>query len=156
MPAYGSVISRFIRRSDEIKARPCDDLSIEKRITALRDGRWQYVDEVRLGEQVRVLLTIKAKRDLEYVTVIDERPASFEPVNQLPGWVWSDGTGFYRENRDSETRLFIDYMRKGTYQLTVEMTASVAGEFTTGIATIQSQLTPSITAHSAGFRLSCK
>lgn len=156
VPAYGSVISRFIRRSDEIKARPCDDLSIEKRITALRDGRWQYVDEVRLGEQVRVLLTIKAKRDLEYVTVIDERPASFEPVNQLPGWVWSDGTGFYRENRDSETRLFIDYMRKGTYQLTVEMTASVAGEFTTGIATIQSQLTPSITAHSAGFRLSCK
>ena len=156
VPSYGSVISRFNRQSTEIKAASCSDLSIEKRITALRDGRWQYVDEVRLGEQIRVLLTIKAKRDLEYVTVIDERPASFEPVDQLPGWVWSAGAGFYRENRDSETRLFIDYLNKGTYQITIDMTASVAGTFTTGIATVQSQLAPSITAHSAGSRLFCE
>lgn len=156
VPAYGAVISRYVAKSTEVKASSCSDLSIEKRITVLRDGKWQYADEVRLGEQVRVLLTIKAKRDLEYVTVIDQRPASFEPVEQLPGWVWSGGAGFYRENRNTETRLFIDYLRKGTYQITVEMTASVAGEFTSGIATVQSQLAPAITAHSAGYRLTCE
>lgn len=155
-PAYGAVISRYVAKSTEVKASSCPDLSIEKRITVLRDGKWQYTDEVRLGEQVRVLLTIKAKRDLEYVTVIDQRPASFEPVEQLPGWVWNGGAGFYRENRNTETRLFIDYLRKGTYQITVEMTASVAGEFTSGIATVQSQLAPAITAHSAGVRLTCE
>lgn len=155
VPAYGSVISRFIAASSKVKAESCSDLSVEKRITALRDGRWQYVDDVKLGEQVRVLLTIKVKRDLEYVTVIDERPAAFEPVDQLPGWVWNGGAGFYRENRDSATNLFIDYLPKGTYQITIDMTASIAGDFTTGIATVQSQLAPSITAHSDGSIIKC-
>ena len=156
VPAYGSVISRYTTESSKVKAQSCSDLSVEKRITALRDGNWQYVDDVQLGEQVRVLLTIKVKRDLEYVTVIDEHPAAFEPVDQLPGWVWNGGAGFYRENRDSATNLFIDYLPKGTYQITIDMTASVAGDFTTGIATVQSQLAPSITAHSAGSVLHCK
>lgn len=156
VPAYGAVISRFAAKSATVKASSCPDLSIEKRITVLRDGKWQYADEIRLGEQVKIVLTIKARRDLEYVTVIDERPASFEPVEQLPGRVWSGGAGFYRENRNTDTRLFIDYLRKGTYQITIEMTASVAGEFTSGIATVQSQLAPAITAHSAGSTLICK
>lgn len=155
VPAYGAVMSRFNATSKDIKASSCSDLSIEKRITALRDGRWQYVDNVRLGEQVRILLTIKTKRDLQYVTVIDERPAAFEPVDQLPGWVWNGGAGFYRENRNADTNLFIDYLPKGTYQITVDMTASVAGSFTSGIATVQSQLAPEITAHSAGSEINC-
>ena len=156
VPAYGAVLSRFNATSKDIKASSCSDLSIEKRITVLRDGRWQYADNVRLGEQVRVVLTIKAKRDLEYVTVIDERPAAFEPVDQLPGRVWSGGTGFYRENRNTDTNLFIDYLPKGTYQITIDMTASVAGSFTSGIATVQSQLAPEITAHSAGATIVCE
>lgn len=155
-PAYGSVISRFTAASTDVKAVSCPDLSIEKRVTAFRDGKWQYVDHVRLGEQVRILLTIKAKRDLEYVTVIDRRPASFEPVNQLPGWTWSAGAGFYRENRNTATNLFINYLPKGTYQITIDMTASIAGSFTSGIATVQSQLAPSITAHSDGSTLICE
>lgn len=155
-PAYGGIISRFVRHSTDIKAKSCADLSIEKRVTALRNGRWQYVSEVRLGEQVRVLLTIKTKRDLDYVTIIDQRPASFEPVDQLPGWVWSAGAGFYRENRDSSTNLFINHLTRGTYQITIDFTASIAGTFTSGIATVQSQLTPEITAHSAGSTLVCE
>lgn len=155
-PAYGAVISRFTAASTEVKAVSCPDISIEKRVTAFRNGKWQYVDHVNLGEQVRILLTIKATRNLEYVTVTDQRPASFEPVDQLPGWTWSAGAGFYRENRDSATNLFISYLPKGTYQITIDMTASIAGSFTSGIATVQSQLTPSITAHSAGSTLICK
>lgn len=154
-PAYGAVISRFNAASADVKARSCPDLSIEKRITAFRDGRWQYVDNVKLGEQIRIVLTIKAKRDLEYVTVIDGRPAAFEPVDQLPGWVWDAGAGFYRENRDTATNLFINYLPKGTYHIAIDMTASIAGRFTSGIATAQSQIAPSITAHSAGSSITC-
>ena len=131
-------------------------MCIRDSLTALRDGRWQFVDEVKAGERIRVLLTIKNTRDLEYVTVIDRRAACLEPVDQLPGMVWSGSVGFYRENLDSSTNLFINYLPKGTWQLTVEMTASMSGTFTTGICTVQSQLAPSITAHSAGARLICR
>lgn len=155
-PAYGAVISRYVSASADVKAVKCDGLSIEKRLTVQRGDRWEYADSLRLGDRVRVLLTIKADRDLEYVTVIDERPASFEPVSQLPGYVYSAGLGFYRENNDTDTRLFVGYMPKGTYQITTEMTVGFAGEFTSGIATAQSSLDPSITAHSSGRSLICR
>lgn len=155
-PAYGAVISRYVSASADVKAVKCDGLSIEKRLTVQRGDRWEYADSLRLGDRVRVLLTIKADRDLEYVTVIDERPASFEPVNQLPGYVFSAGLGFYRENNDTETRLFVGYMPKGTYQITTEMTVGFAGEFTSGIATVQSSLEPALTAHSSGRTLDCR
>ncbi len=155
-PAYGAVISRYVSASTDVKAVKCDGLSIEKRLTLQRGDRWEYADSLRLGDRVRVLLTIKADRDLEYVTVVDERPASFEPVNQLPGYVYSAGLGFYRENNDTDTRLFVGYMPKGTYQITTEMTVGFAGEFTSGIATAQSSLDPAITAHSSGRSLICR
>ncbi len=155
-PAYGAVISQFEADPAKVKAVKTSDLSVEKRLTALRNGRWQFVDEVKAGERIRVLLTIKNTRDLEYVTVIDRRAACLEPVDQLPGMVWSGAVGFYRENLDSSTNLFINYLPKGTWQLTAEMTASLSGTFTTGICTVQSQLAPSITAHSAGARLICR
>lgn len=155
-PAYGAVISQYVSASADVKAVKCDGLSIEKRLTVQRGDRWEYADTLRLGDRVRVLLTIKAARDLEYVTVIDERPASFAPVDQLPGYVYSAGLGFYRENNDSDTRFFVSRMPKGTYQITTEMTVGLAGEFTSGIATAQSSLDPAITAHSSGSRLICK
>ena len=97
---------------------------------------------------MRVQLVIKAGRDLQYVSVDDERPAAFEPVDQLPGYVYDGSLGFYRENGDANTRLFIGFLPKGTYHVSYDMTAAVAGEFRSGMATIQSQYAPEITAHS--------
>ena len=45
------------------------------------------------------------------------------------------------------------WMPKGTYHLSYEQTAGTAGRMISGICTIQSQLAPELTAHSAGTRL---
>lgn len=148
-PSYGSVISVGRRPMASVKAKAGDDLSIEKRVLVERDGQWVDTESFGLGERVRVQLVVKAKRDLEYVTIDDERPAAFEPVDQLPGYVWDGGLGFYRENGDAATRLFVGFMPKGTYHISYDMTASLAGSFISGLATIQSQYAPEITAHSA-------
>ncbi|MDE6612717.1 MAG: hypothetical protein K2K22_09185, partial [Muribaculaceae bacterium] len=138
-PSYGSVISISRQPSTTVKARPGKDLSIEKRYLVEREGSWVETDRFRLGERVRVQLTVKAARNLEYVSVDDERPASFAPVDQLPGFVWDGALGFYRENLDASTRLFIGYLPQGTYHISYDMTASLSGRFTSGIATLQSQ-----------------
>ena len=103
-----------------------------------------------VGQKVRVELTVKATRALDYVTITDQRPACLEPIDQLPGYVWSEGLGFYRENRDTETRLFIDRLPEGTYILSYDLFVNNAGQFISGIATAQSQYAPAFTAHSAG------
>ena len=140
----------------KIKARQSRDISIEKRVLVQRDGKWVETNSFDLGERVRVQLTIKTNRNLEYVSITDERPATFEPVEQLPGFVWDGGTGFYRENLDASTRLAIGYLAKGSYHITYDMTAAVAGTFISGIATLQSQYAPELTAHSGGNAIEVK
>lgn len=148
--SYGSLTTVAKRQMTEVAARACESLSVEKRLMVQRDGQWVVTDRVRLGERVRVQLLINATEDLEYVTVNDERAAALEPVDQLPGYVYASSLGFYRENSDSRTRLFVNRMPRGTYYLTYDMTASVAGHFASGIATVQSQYAPEVTAHSGG------
>ncbi|MDO4320722.1 MAG: alpha-2-macroglobulin family protein [Bacteroidales bacterium] len=152
--SYGSLTTVSTRLMTAVESRSCESLSIEKRLLAERDGAWVVTDSIRLGERVRVQLLIKANEDLDYVTVNDERAAALEPVDQLPGYVYASGIGFYRENGDSRTRLFVTRLPRGTYYLTYDMTASVAGSFASGIASAQSQYAPEVTAHSGGTTLS--
>jgi len=149
-PAYGAVYTRFKQKMTDVKAVGCPDLSIEKKVYLQQGTGWVVPDSLKVGDRVKVSLTIKTSRNLSYVSLIDERPAAFAPVDQLPGWVWSDGAGFYRENRDSYTSLSIDYLRPGTYILEYEMNVQHAGRFSSGVASIQSQYAPELSAHSSG------
>ncbi|MDE6277935.1 MAG: hypothetical protein K2M06_07500, partial [Muribaculaceae bacterium] len=155
-PSYGSLTGIGKEPSAEIAAREGKDLRVVKRMMVMRGGSWTDATktEIGLGERVRVDLEIKAGREMEYVTITDERPSGMEPVEQLSGWTSSGGLFFYRENRDASTRMFIDYLPKGTYHLSYEETAGSAGIMTSGICTVQSQLAPELTAHSGGTRLS--
>lgn len=149
-PSYGSVITIKDQPMKSVAARPGRDLSIDKRFLVELDGQWVVADTFKFGERVRVQLVVQAKRDLEYVSIDDERPSAFEPVEQMPGWVRSGGLSFYRENGDSSTRLFVNYLPKGSYYITYDMTVMMKGCFVSGIATLQSQYAPELTAHSAG------
>ncbi len=149
-PSYGAVYAQFGRKMTDVKAVGCDDLDIEKTLFVRRGTGWENVETLRVGDRVKVQLTIHCKRNLSYVSIIDERPACYEPVDQLPGWMWSEGVGFYRENRDSRTQLHVEYMAPGTYLLTYEMNVNNAGVFSSGVASIQSQYAPEISAHSSG------
>lgn len=156
-PSYGAVFAQYSRPMDSIGAVACDDLSIEKKIAVRRGNDWIYAsDSLAVGDRVQIVLTINCKRHLDYVTVIDERAATLEPADQLPGWIYSEGAAFYRENRDSFTGIYIDSLSPGTYQITYEMNVTVAGTFSSGVAAIQSQYAPQLSAHSAGAMLHVK
>lgn len=149
-PAWGAVYARFNVLPTEVSAQGCDGLSIRKRMFKLVGTEWVETQNYKLGDRVRIQLIVKADRALDYVTITDDRAACFEPVEQLPGWLYSEGLGFYRENRDSATNMFVRNMPKGTYLLSYEMWANSSGDFASGLAKAQSQYAPQITAHSEG------
>ena len=155
-PSWGAVIRRYMAQIDEIPAASQEDLSITKRYLVVDNTDVSSTEPIAVGRRVRVELTVKSKRALQYVTIVDDRPACFEPVEQLPGYLWSEGLGFYRENASTATRLFVDAMPAGTYVLTYDMWVNNAGEFLSGVATAQSQYAPAITAHSAGSALTVR
>lgn len=156
-PAWGAVISRFTATPSDIEAKACEGLSIEKRLLRMApDGSWEDASTLNNGDRVKVVLTLKASHDIDYLAITDQRAACLEPAEQLPSPIWSEGVCFYRENLDTETRIFIDRLSKGTYILTYEMWVNNAGSYASGIATAQSQYAPELTAHSAGSRIEVK
>lgn len=154
-PSWGAVYCQFTDVMADVKAASCDAVSVEKKLLLVNstpDGvtTAEISGPLATGNKVRVLLTIKVGRDMDYVAVVDDRPACFEPVEQLPTPIFAEGIYFYRENRDSATKIFIDHLPKGTYQIGYDMWVNNAGEYASGIATVQSQYAPQLTAHSAG------
>lgn len=154
-PSWGAVYCQFTDVMADVKAASCDAVSIDKKLLLVNstpDGVAvaDISAPLATGNKVRVLLTIKVDRDMDYVAIVDDRPACFEPVEQLPTPIFTEGIYFYRENRDSATKIFIDHLPKGTYQIGYDMWVNNAGEYASGIATVQSQYAPQFTAHSAG------
>ncbi len=153
-PAWGGVTFSYNSPMDSVKAAAVDELKVQKRLfkgVASASGmNWVECDTVAVGDRVRVVLTLNVTRTMDYVTIVDERPAGLEPIEQLPAPVVSEGIYFYRENRDSDTRMFVDRLPEGTYQISYELSANNCGWFSSGIATVQSQLNTTMTAHSAG------
>lgn len=159
-PAWGALTAQFKADLTDVKAASVKDLSIEKRLLRYNitpTGQTvETAEELAVGDKIRVELTITAGRDMDYVAIIDERAAGFEPVEQLPQPIFSEGIFFYRENRDSESRIFVGHLPKGTYILTYDVWVNNAGLFTSGVAKIQSQYTPSLTAHSSSHALTVR
>ena len=149
-PAWGAVYFQYSAQMDGIKAAKTDDLSIEKQLCRMDGGQLDSKATLAVGDKVLVRLVIKNTRDLQFVTLNDERAACCEPADQLSGYRFADGIGYYLETKDSATRLFFNYLPKGTHVITYEMTITSTGSYNTGIATIQSQYAPQITAHSSG------
>ncbi len=154
IPAYGGLYAITTRRMADVKSSKCDELSIEKRFLVKRltnEGeQWEETNEFKVGDVVKISLTLKANESMSYVAIVDNRPACLEPVSQLPTPVYSEGLYFYRETQNDKTSLFIDFLKKGTFILEQEFTVTHNGEFASGLATAQSQYAPQFSAHSAG------
>ncbi len=141
-PAWGAIIRRAVAPLRSIAASTHPDISIEKSIIA--------PDTLTPGDKVTVRLVIRTSRNLNYVTITDDRAACFEPVDPLPSMRFVEGVPLYMEPRDSRTSIFITTMPKGTFVISYDMYVNNAGSFASGIATVASQYAPDITAHSAG------
>lgn len=160
-PAWGSLHVMYTDSMTSVKASSCPEIAIEKTLilnTVDAQGKPQALtaDSLKIGDRLSVTLTLHVDRDMDYVTIVDERPACYEPADQLPTPLFAEGLYFYRENRDSETRLFIDHLPKGTYILTYDVWVNNAGDFVSGLATVQSQYAPQFTAHTGGRRITVK
>jgi len=116
----------------------------------LVDNPGKFVDGAKVGDVIKVRLTVIAPNDLHYVVVEDPLPAGCEALDTSlktttivgeapeihrlePDRMWDWGWGWWWfshvELRDEKVVLFSTYLRKGTYEYTYMMRASVPGEF---------------------------
>jgi len=143
--------------------------------TAGQEGAGLYVDTARVGDVIKVKLTLVAPTDLHYVVVEDPLPAGFEGVDlslkttsvvgEQPslrnltadeqdrwfrwygwGWWWFS----HSEMRDEKVVLFAEYLPRGTYEYTYLMRAGIPGDFYTMPTTAYEMYFPEVFGRSDG------
>ena len=153
-PAWGAVYSQFNAPMTQIKEVAITEMSVSKEYYVYaQDGTLHSATSFKVGDKVKVRVIIKANKDMDFVTLTDERAACFEPVDQLSGYRNEDFTWFYQETKDSQTNVFFSSLSKGTHIIGYDVWVTNPGEFTSGIATAQCQYAPQLSAHSAGKNL---
>jgi hypothetical protein len=118
----------------------------------MSDGRC-----LNVGDKVKVRIILTVDRTLEYVHMKDMRASAFEPaVQQLSGYRYQDGLGYYQSTSDAATNFFFEYLPKGTYVFEYPLVVNAAGNYSNGITTVQCMYAPEFGAHSEGIRVVVK
>lgn len=107
-------------------------------------------EEVRVGDQIEVQLSFKAKHEAEYIHLMDPRPSGFEPEASVSRYRWDLGVIRFEEVRDSGMNFFIEKLPVGEYVLKHRLRANISGIFRTHPAKLQSLYAPEFNAFSSG------
>ena len=138
-------------QEDMDRIRPAAGKGLTIRRTFLKAGKpVEETEEWKVGDRLTVRLTLQTDRNMDFVQVRDERPACMEPLQQLSGYRWGKGIGYYQVNRDAASCFFIDYLPKGTYTIEYEVSVDRAGTYRMGTASVQSAYAPEFESHTEG------
>lgn len=113
-------------------------------------------DEVQVGDEVEVQISLSSKHQAEYVHLRDPRAAGFEPIDQVSQHKWDLGIYWYEEIRDNGTNFFFERLPHGQYTFKYRIRAAIAGKFRAGPATIQPLYAPEFVGFSEGHELKIK
>lgn len=159
LPSWGAVYWQYFEDMDKITPA-ATPLSLSKKIYIERNtDRGPILEEVKAGDEIKVgdkmiiRLHLKCDRDMEYIHLKDMRASGTEPVNVMSGYKYQGGLFYYESTRDASTNFFFDRMPKGSYIFEYPEFATHAGDFSSGIAVIQSMYAPEYTSHSEGVRI---
>lgn len=157
--AWGAAYWQYFEDMDKIVSHS-SPLSVEKKlfIEKLTDEGPVLIavdtnQVLKTGDKIVVQLTITTDRNMGYIHLKDMRATTFEPVSQTSGYSYGGGLWYYKNITDVSTDFFIHYLQKGTYVLEYPLFVTQVGDFTNGIATIQSMYAPEFAAHSSGLRV---
>ncbi len=107
----------------------------------------------KVGDVLKVVVYLAADRDFEYVHLKDKRPAGTEPLDVLSEYKYQDGLYYYQTTKDVATNFFLSGLPKGNFVFEYRLRVAHAGEFSTGISSVQCMYAPEFNAHSEGQRL---
>ena len=146
---WGAVYTQYLEDMDRIQQFEGDGLKVSREYI-YKGETLSRKSLLHVGDRLTVRLTFRTDRDMDFVSLKDERAACMEPVLQLSGYVWKDGLGYYQAPEDAATSFFIDHLRKGSYVIEYEVYVDRAGTYQAGTATIQSVYAPEFGSHTEG------
>lgn len=158
VPGFGGVYWQYFENSDTVKSSGNSPLQISKELflkkTINNETVLQKTEKpFAIGDLVTVRILISAKEKMEFVHLKDLRASCFEPINVLSEYKWQDNLGYYMSTKDMATHFFFDTIPVGNYVLEYDARVTNTGNFSNGLATIQSMYAPEFSSHTQGYRV---
>ena len=136
--SWGAVYAQFMQPMTDIQTLQ-SGISVKREImpagTAVTDAA---PSSYKVGDRVKVRITIVADRDYDFVQVLDKRAACMEPVRQLSGYA----NGAYCSPKDYSTNYYYDRLSKGKHVIETEYYIDREGKYETGTCTVQCAYSP--------------
>lgn len=113
-------------------------------------------DTVKSGDQIEVVLKIKARNTYDYLAFEDMKLAGCEPVELRSGGRWAGGLCANLELRDEKVVFFIGLLEQGEHILRYRLRAEIPGKFHALPVTGFAMYAPEVRAISDEMRLGIK
>ncbi|WP_308559345.1 MG2 domain-containing protein [uncultured Porphyromonas sp.] len=140
---WGGILSVGEKPLSEVAERQ-GELMIESKTYVREEINGQLQERpVQSGEKLTVgtilitKLRITTRRDLDFVTIRDMRPACCEPLEQLSHYEWQGGLGYYVEARHYAQIYHINSLLRGSYEISYEQSVVRPGTYQRGITQAQ-------------------
>jgi len=148
--SWGAVYAQFMQKASDIDSSD-EGIKVTREILvngkAVKTGNGTV--RLKVGDRIKVGLTIVANRDYDFVEITDKRAACLEPVSQLSGY----HGGLYIAPRDNMTVYYADQMSKGTHFIETEYFVDRAGTYSTGTCTAQCTYSPEYGGRASAIKL---
>lgn len=140
--SWGAVYAEFKQPVSEIA-------SLESGIKVSRKVENQK--KVKVGDKIKVIITITADRDYDFVKIVDKRAACLEPVNQLSGYQW--GMECYVSPKDNTTNFYFDRLSKGKHFVEIEYYVDRKGDYQSGSCTAECTYSPEFGGRTEAYKM---
>ena len=129
--SWGAVYAEFKQPVSEIASQE-SGIKVSRKI--------ENQKKAKVGDKIKVILTITADRDYDFVKIVDKRAACLEPVNQLSGYQW--GMECYVSPKDNTTNFYFDRLSKGKHFVEMEYYVDRKGDYQSGSCTAECTYSP--------------
>ena len=140
--SWGAVYAEFKQPLSEIA-------SAESGIKVSRKVENQK--KAKVGDKIKVIITITADRDYDFVKIVDKRAACLEPVNQLSGYQW--GMECYVSPKDNTTNFYFDRLSKGKHFVEMEYYVDRKGDYQSGSCTAECTYSPEFGGRTEAYKM---
>ena len=159
-PSWGAMTWQYYENADKVEATgtglslgikyyKVEQISDGERLIPISDAT-----QLTKGDHVRIQVHFTADRDIEYVELSLQRPASLEPRSTRSGYAYNDGVCYYQSIENTRNVYYIYRLSKGRYLINCDLWVNQSGDYSCGVSTIQCMYAPEFVATAKSQRLS--
>ena len=140
--SWGAVYAEFKQPVSEIASQE-SGIKVSRKV--------ENQKKAKVGDKIKVIITITADRDYDFVKIVDKRAACLEPVNQLSGYQW--GMNCYVSPKDNTTNFYFDRLSKGKHFVEMEYYIDRKGDYQSGSCTAECTYSPEFGGRTEAYKM---